>query len=111
MYELASIGDYVFEDMNANGVQDSEDHGISGVHVSLVDANNNVIDTAITDNNGKYSFDNIVPGDYHLVFTTPNGYVITPANAGTDDDKDSDVENANGETAVTSLIAGEDDKS
>ena len=67
-----SIGDTVFEDLNNNGVQDSEDQGIAGVTVNLLDESNNVIDATVTDGNGNYMFENLFPGIFsvHVVEDT-----------------------------------------
>ena len=68
----SSIGDTVFEDINNNGVQDSEDSGIVGVTVNLLDEFNTVIDATITDTDGIYMFEGLTPGIYsvHVVGDT-----------------------------------------
>ena len=75
----------VFSDDNGNGVQDPTETGIAGVTVILIDSEGNEIST-ITNSDGEYSFNNIVPGDYEVVvgegpagstLTTPASYDIT----------------------------------
>ncbi|MCF8267843.1 MAG: hypothetical protein K9I69_07140, partial [Ignavibacteriales bacterium] len=43
--QLASIGNKVWEDENANGIQDNGERGLQGVVVNLLDCNNNQIAT------------------------------------------------------------------
>ncbi len=52
------VGNLVWEDINSNGIQDSNEPVIPGVTVTLVDANGTVLATAITDQNGNYLFSN-----------------------------------------------------
>ena len=47
-----SIGHFVWHDLNDNGIQDAAEPGISGVTIWLYDSNNNLIQTAITNNVG-----------------------------------------------------------
>ncbi len=105
----ASIGDYVWEDANANGVQDAGESGLDGVTVELFKADGTSMGTTTTANGGQYSFDNLIPGDYYVQFTLPNGYVFSPKDQGGDDAKDSDADATTGKTAVTTLSPGEND--
>jgi uncharacterized repeat protein (TIGR01451 family) len=109
LYQLASIGDTVWEDLNANGVQDAGEPGIDAVTVNLLDASGNVLDTTTTNASGFYQFTDLTPGDYAVEVVAPAGYSITPLDQGTDDTVDSDVDESTGRTAVTTLTSGEDD--
>ena len=71
------------------------------------DADGNIVASTTTDADGLYEFDNLVPGDYIVVFETPTGLVSSPANEGGDDTIDSD--NVGGQTGVINLESGEDD--
>ncbi|MBC4018116.1 SdrD B-like domain-containing protein, partial [Siccirubricoccus deserti] len=104
-YRPASLGDYVFEDRNANGVQDSGEAGIAGVTVELLDATGAVVATTITGSAGAYRFTGLVPGTYSTRFVTPDGYVPTVANQGSDDAADSDA--VGGVTQQVTLASGE----
>ncbi|MDZ8053347.1 MAG: SdrD B-like domain-containing protein [Aulosira sp. ZfuVER01] len=66
-----SIGDTVFNDTNANNRQDPGEAGISGVQLNIKDRNGNVIGTTTTDSNGKYSFPNLVQGQYTVAVSQP----------------------------------------
>ncbi len=105
----ASLGDKVWEDLDKDGIQDAGEPGVSGVMVKLYDCNNNLISTTTTDSNGNYLFDNLVPGDYYVVFILPSGYTFTTADAGSDDTKDSDANASTGKTICTTLTPGEND--
>ncbi|MCE1189345.1 MAG: choice-of-anchor A family protein [Ignavibacteria bacterium] len=105
----ATIGDRVWNDLNKNGIQDANEPGLSGVTVKLYDCNNNLKATAVTDTAGLYSFPDIAPGDYQLVFTLPANYLFTAKNQGTDATKDSDVDPATGKTTCVTLAPGKID--
>ena len=51
-----SIGDRVWNDANANGVQDPGEAGINGVTVQLLDDAGNLIATTVTAGDGNYTF-------------------------------------------------------
>ncbi len=112
IYVPASIGDRVWLDANANGIQDPNENNISDINVTLFDDANVSIGTTTTDVNGNYLFSGLVPGDYHVVFslTDNNGqmYVVSPQDVttGAEDTNDSDA-NATGVAAVETLISGE----
>src|SRR5690606_19595958 len=110
MYNPASIGDVVRHDLNANGVQDGGEPGIPNVTVTLFNGAGVQVGAPTTTNgSGFYLFDNLVPGDYYVVFTLPAGYVFSPQDAGGDDTADSDADTATGRTDTTTLISNEDD--
>ncbi|HDG9447110.1 carboxypeptidase regulatory-like domain-containing protein, partial [Staphylococcus aureus] len=97
-----NLGDYVWEDINKNGIQDQDEKGISGVTVTLKDENGNVLKTVTTDADGKYKFTDLDNGNYKVEFTTPEGYTPTSTNTGGNDTVDS-----NGLT-TTGVINGAD---
>ncbi len=75
-----SIGDRVWLDTNANGVQDAGEAGINGVTVQLLDGSNNVVATATTSGDGNYTFDNLAAGTYTVRVVTsslPEGVAET----------------------------------
>lgn len=90
LYRLASLGDRVWHDKNANGIQDGSEPGISGVKVTLLDMSGNSLNKVITDSNGNYKFNELEPGQYKVEFENPNGhYKFSDANKGSDRSKDS----------------------
>ncbi|MBI1927242.1 carboxypeptidase regulatory-like domain-containing protein [Candidatus Poribacteria bacterium] len=103
----ASIGDFVWDDLNANGIQDSGEPGIAGVTVNLYTSSNVFVDTTTTASGGIYGFTNLVPGDYFVEFLPPAGFVFSPQDQGGDDTKDSDANPTTGRTASVTLASGE----
>ncbi len=104
---VAALGDYVWEDLNANGQQDSGEPGIPGVTVTLLDsASNSTGITDVTDANGEYLFGNLTPGTYSVSFPSLPGYARTTANSG-NDASDSDADGTTGKTGQYTLVAGE----
>lgn len=103
-----TIGDFVWNDINNNGIQDAGEPGVPGVTVNLFDGNTNtIIATTTTDGLGGYLFTNLPAGQYSVGFVLPSGYVFTTANAGTNDAADSDANATTGRTDVITLAAGE----
>jgi len=86
-----SLGDYVWEDSDKDGIQDPNESGVGGVTVKLLDSSGKLVGTTTTGNDGKYQFDNLENGDYRVEFTPPAGYNITTPNSG-DDALDSDAD-------------------
>ena len=106
----AQIGDFVWEDLDGDGVQDAGEPGISGVSVALngTTGNGTAINlTTTTDAAGLYLFNNLIPGDYTVTFTTPAGYTITYQNQGADDNIDSDISQTTGATATINVTSGQ----
>lgn len=59
-----SLGDFVFEDLNDNDVQDPGEPGIGGVVLVLEDGAGNVLGTTTTDGSGFYQFTELCAGSY-----------------------------------------------
>jgi hypothetical protein len=103
----SKIGDFVWEDLNVNGIQDANEPGISGVVVRLLDQNGNQLKFVVTDIDGKYLFDNLDPGNYIVKFDTKAGYINTPQNKGFDDATDSDADPVTGRSPLIVLLPGQ----
>ena len=108
----ASVGDYTWMDVNRDGVQDADEPALPGVTVTLTradgsavtDASGNPVAAVTTDANGKYVFENLLPGDYKVSFQAPAGYEATTSDAGDDRAADS-----NGASASVTLVQGQTD--
>lgn len=111
LYRPAAIGDFVWEDKNADGIQDSDEPGIAGVTVKLLDAAGNILATTTTDHDGYYRFTDLRPGAYAVQFVAPDGYLISPQDQGGNDAADSDANPSSGLCAFTILEEGETDLS
>ena len=111
LYIPASLGDFVWNDLDADGLQDGGETGIVNVVVNLYDTNNVVVGTTTTDVSGAYAFTNLVPGTYYVGFVAPGGYVVSPQDQGGNDGLDSDANTLTGLTIATTLVSGENDPS
>ena len=105
-----SLGDYVFVDVNRNGIQDAGDTPVAGAKVELLDGNGVAVAgqapiTTLAD--GKYLFTGLSAGSYKVRVTRPAGSGVVPAqaNAGANDDVDSDIVAETAESAITGVIA------
>ncbi len=64
-----SLGSVIWNDKNDNGIQDSDEVGIDGLKVTLLDGDGNPVsgvDPVITDSSGRYYFDELLQGDYKI---------------------------------------------
>ncbi len=100
-----SIGNYVWLDLNHNGIQDTDEPVVNAITVKLFNKENKEVAVTKTDASGKYQFLDVVAGEYYIQFSLPSGYSTTIQDRG-DDTLDSDV-NADGKTALFILGAGE----
>lgn len=115
----ASLGDFVWEDLDRDGIQDAGEPGIAGISVALLDAGGNPIDadnnagngvqplTTQTDAFGYYQFTNLLPGNYIVAFTAPTNYTISAAFQGSDVSVDNNANPLNGRTSLVTLLAGD----
>ncbi|MBK9743571.1 MAG: carboxypeptidase regulatory-like domain-containing protein [Saprospiraceae bacterium] len=113
-YKLAKIGNFVWEDKNANGVQDAFEPGIANVTVTLTgtDALGRVVNlTTTTNESGVYEFTGLVPGTYTVTFTKPGlTYKPSPSDTPADDAKDSDANAISGKSGSIVLVSGTDNQ-
>lgn len=70
---LASIGNYVWEDINANGIQDDGNTGLNLIEVKLYKDGAYIKTTytgnhPVTGNPGFYLFSDLEPGNYNVCF-------------------------------------------
>jgi large repetitive protein len=119
--DAASLGDFVWVDLNGDGAQNDGPTGRNGIYARLftpgADAIPGTIDdiplalTITADSPGGapgwYSFPGLAPGDYYVKITPPPAYAISPRDAAPDaTDSDSDPLGA---SHVTTLSSNEDD--
>ena len=106
--EPATISDFVWNDLNQDGIQDYGEKGIPGITVNLYFENDTFLKTTTTDENGYYIFDNLVPGMYYVEFILPDLFYFT-AQDSTNEEEDSDADPTTGKTVVFLLSPGNDD--
>jgi 5-hydroxyisourate hydrolase-like protein (transthyretin family) len=75
----AKIGNFVWVDKNANGIQNTGEPGVAGVTVKLLTSSGAVVATTTTNSSGAYSFTISIssPGMYKVQFGTPGQYTWT----------------------------------
>jgi len=107
----SALGDFVWYDKNANGLQDDGENTISGVTVKLLDASGTAVKNpanptedyvVTTDANGAYSFTKLNSGDYIVSFVKPEGYLVSTKESGGNSAIDSDIAST-GKTDVIHL--------
>ncbi len=106
----SSVGNFVWHDVNKNGLQDDDEPGIPGVPVRLEGADidgNPVMRQVVTDSTGQYIFAHLpASGDtgYTVTFDTQwlaeHGYGLTQTAAGTDRSADSDADQMSGQAII-----------
>jgi SdrD B-like domain/Secretion system C-terminal sorting domain len=116
---FASVGNYVWLDLNADGKQDPTEPGVPGVIVTLYDLLDNPIGTAVTDGNGKYLITNIPAAaagtSYYVKFSnlpataifTTRSSDVTPGDATAGSDADPTAGANLGRTANFTLTPGQ----
>jgi len=103
----ASIGNFIWNDVDRDGIQDVSETGLAGVTVKLFNsANAQVGSTFTTTSTGLYSFDGLQPGQYYVTVTPPTGYLISPKDQGANDTLDSDADPTSAATPLITLAAG-----
>ncbi len=110
---LARAGNFVWYDLNRNGLQDAGEPGVPGVRVTIARTDGQAWppgydQVRITDSAGHYMFADLEPGEYAIRFDTstlPEGFVPTLALAGADRAVDSNA------LSTTFQLTTEDDMS
>lgn len=108
--QLSAITGRVWNDTNQNGIEDSGETGAANVELKLrFDSTSSGIgfQSVLTDSNGNYQFDNLVADNYVLFFSVPKAAVLTEANIGNDDTRDSDIVRSSFPSLDLALTEGE----
>jgi hypothetical protein len=101
--EPATLGDFIWNDIDYDGIQDIGEPGLSNIEVRLLDENNNIVDITHTDNAGYYRFNYVDTNKYYIQFILPDSYSFSPKHAGTDNKIDSDADIVNGKTDLITV--------
>lgn len=105
----AVLADFVWHDLDEDGLQSTGEPGVPGVRVVLRDGDNTRdLAATKTDLGGLYAFTGLAPGTYRVLFTNlPPGMAFTARDTGLDDARDSDPDRTTGLTEPIVLGAGE----
>ena len=115
-----TVGDTIWNDVNENGKQDEGETGLSGVTVTLLNADGSTVvngDVAVapvtTGADGKYLFSGLPEGDYIIRVAAPEGYVPTASAGDVDDvasntDSNCSVVGASVQTSAFTLTVGKE---
>ncbi len=106
--EQATISNFVWNDINEDGVQDGGEPGEDGVIVNLIDSADGTtqLDTTTTAGGGLYSF-TVDAGNYIVEFVAPNGKTFAAQEAGSDPALDSNPDPTSGRTATITVADDE----
>ncbi|MEM7392830.1 MAG: SdrD B-like domain-containing protein, partial [Verrucomicrobiota bacterium] len=108
LYRPATIGNFAWEDLNNNGLQDPGEPGLPNVRFNLYDGSSNMVSTVLTDGSGVYSMSGLPPGGYTMEVEPPVGAVIVAQNQGADDSVDNDFDGLGRTLNITLLSADMD---
>jgi hypothetical protein len=111
----ASIGNFVWNDVDKDGIQDKGELGIKGVVVNLLDASGKKVVSTATNDQGFYQFTDLAAGIYSVEISCKNfvcggvlvGWRAALENQGSNDAKDSDGDAVTHRSDPVTLSAGE----
>lgn len=103
----ATLGGFVWEDLNGDGVQQGDEASLANVSVQLLNNSGTVLRTTTIDATGNFEFGVLPASTYTLKVSAASGYRFTLANMGGNDTLDSDVNPSSGQTESISLVANE----
>lgn len=100
-----TIGNFVWEDLNGNGVQEMGEPGMAGVTVTAVftvpGTTTPITLTTTTNSNGAYLFGGLPATAYTITFVAPDGYTASASNVGAAE------ADSNAPTTIVNLAAGQ----
>ncbi len=103
-----TIGNFFWNDINGDGVQQVGEFGVPGISVDLLNSSGVKVATTTTDLTGYYIFTNVAPANYFIKFyNIPPAFQITLKDQGGDDNLDSDIDVATGITSIFILAANQ----
>ena len=106
------VGDFVWFDIDRDGLQDAGEPGFVGMQILLLDGNGNTVATTVSDVNGYYSFTGVETGAdgryYEVQFRIPAAYRFTKSLGANGDINNSDANELTGKTGLVLMRAGAD---
>ena len=123
MFDGASVSDFVWEDMDGDGIQDGGENNGVIVTINIYDVATGAVALNTAEPRapipavnssaaGAYIFDDLWPGEYYLVFNMPAGmqWRRTLQNQGANEAIDSDPDETTGRTDDFTLESDEDNE-
>lgn len=105
---LVSVGDRVWVDVNRDGAQSEGEPSAPGIIVNLYDADGGLVSTTETDDEGFYSFIDLIPDvEYVVEFVRDPSFSFTRPNVGSDPAADSDVDVETGRVKIVTPPVGD----
>ncbi len=109
--QLAHVWGVIWIDINRDGIRNDgnfSNEQLAGLEVIIYDAlTNSLVATTTIDLAGVYDFENLIPAEYFLQFTLPEGFQVSPVYQGGDSTMDSDVDPDNLRTPIMLLLSGD----
>lgn len=103
----ANVGDFVWLDINRNGIQDANETGARNLQVQLISCTSlSPLFVTFTDINGKYNFPGVGAGNYRILIQLADMYRISPRNVGSSD-KDSNIDPMTNLSDCFAITAGQ----
>ena len=100
-----NIGDFVWDDMDMDGIQDPGEPGVYGLTVQLWNAaRTQMIDATTTNFSGNYTLMAPTPGDYRIRVILSGMKYFSPKDQGIDDTKDSDINPTGVDSGFTDIF-------
>ena len=95
-----SIGDFIWQDDNFNGLRDEGEPGFAGVMVQALNVEGELLAVTTSDDDGNYTLDMLPQDNYFVRASLPEGHTVTTPNVGADESRDSDIDGSNGENTT-----------
>lgn len=93
--QQASLGNFIWDDVDQDGLQDAGETGVVGVTVQLWSADMSTLVSSTTTNaQGNYQLVTPEPESYRLRLIVPSGFSLSPKDIGGNDLLDSDFNTA-----------------
>lgn len=103
----ALIGDFGWNDLNMDGIQDAGEPGVPGVEIRVYDLQTNLAGVAVTDTNGFYNIFGLPSDLYFLEATPPPDWEFSPQKQGPDASSFSIVDPETGRSPIFGLEISE----
>ena len=102
-----ALGDRAWDDLDADGLQDAGEPGVTNVLVYVYDGASNLAAIVRTDTNGVWKSLGHGAGSYYAKYFLPAGYEYSARYVGTNPAIDSDADLATGRTATFAMTNGQ----